>query len=334
MDIRPNSIFCLTILLLLNGCLYLPIPAPETQNVPAVTELEKSVGKPFYTVHEIVGEPVQVFVEDDKTHHYYLETQGFGELLVPYAVGGTLNEIYHCYQLTYDKSNKLQSVAVGDKGLRLYRSKTDCRESFWATKQIEFIDHHSTQIHEMLKANAKEGDRNTAFRLAYSFDDFAETVRLADYGDREASTILAKLFYDVGYERRYKRKLRRSKLISDAKYGDPKAQLSLYYTTVPSNLVSAYQWLCRSAGNGYPEAQYRLANIYEHGSDGREISYTKAYLWYMLSDKSGSKWGDDAQRIRNEYLDAQSLTAANKMLREWQPGQCEVDLSVKEIGEY
>ena len=325
-----NGSSCLIVLFLVNGCLYLPVSAPETQNVPETTELETLVEKPLNDVLGIVGEPIQIFIEDDKKHHFYLETQEFGLLIIGgpgYAVGGTLNEIYHCYQLTYDKYNTLRSVAVGEKGLRLYRSKTDCRKSFWTTEQIELFDKQSAQLREVLKAKAQAGDRSAAFELALEYHDTSEIELRANNGDRDAIILLIEIFAEDSYKDEL--------VLFDARHGDAEAQFNLYFNLNRTFPESAHQWLCKSADQGYARACFRLAANYENGTKYIETDYVKAYMWYVLGVQSGGSWGKDhSGRVKTEYLSPESFAAAREAIRTWQPGQCEVDLGVQEKDEY
>jgi TPR repeat protein len=105
--------------------------------------------------------------------------------------------------------------------------------------------------------------------------------------------------------------------------------LQFYYNTVEADSTSAHRWLCKSADQGNSEARYRLGMLYENGGEGIRKDYVSSYLWYVLSSQSGSYWGGrHALRLRENHLNAESITAAENMVAAWQPGQCEIDLAL------
>jgi hypothetical protein len=105
--------------------------------------------------------------------------------------------------------------------------------------------------------------------------------------------------------------------------------LHFYHDTVEEDSTSAHRWLCKSADQGNSEARYRLGMLYENGGEGIRKDYVSSYLWYVLSSQSGNYWGGrHALRLRENHLNAESITAAENMVAAWQPGQCEIDLAL------
>jgi len=114
-----------------------------------------------------------------------------------------------------------------------------------------------------------------------------------------------------------------------AKHGEPEAHLQLYFNTVAKEPRDAHQWLCQSADQGHPDARYRLALVFEHGQEGFDKDYVKAYVWYVLAAQSGSYWGEtNARRIASEHLTPGDLVEARRKVAEWRPGDCATDLGL------
>lgn len=106
------------------------------------------------------------------------------------------------------------------------------------------------------------------------------------------------------------------------------------YLTVPASTLQMYfddpshedakTWLCMSADEGDVQAQYRLALLYENGSEGLPKDYLMAYVWYRLAKSNGNymRSGEQAARII-DYLNSEQSMRAEKLIREWKPGMCE-----------
>lgn len=121
----------------------------------------------------------------------------------------------------------------------------------------------------------------------------------------------------------------KTKQLEEAEKGDLEAQLQQYYNQVNQAPAEAHRWLCKSADQGHPDARYRLALLYEHGNEGIERDYIRAYMWYVLAAETGSYWaGTHLQRLTREHLSPDETVAAKQGLREWKPGQCESDLGL------
>ena len=55
---------------------------------------------------------------------------------------------------------------------------------------------------------------------------------------------------------------------------------------VSRDYSQAHQWLTRAARLGYPDAQYRLGQMYEHG-DGVKRDRDTAMDWYRKASNQG-----------------------------------------------
>ena len=106
------------------------------------------------------------------------------------------------------------------------------------------------------------------------------------------------------------------------------AHFDRYQELVETDPNNAFQWLCKSADQGYQIARYELGNLLAFGRTGfSKRSYTRAYVWYSLSG-----YFDDQitrQSFVDRHLSEMEHDEAELMLREWQPGQCESDLGLK-----
>jgi TPR repeat protein len=89
----------------------------------------------------------------------------------------------------------------------------------------------------------------------------------------------------------------------------------------------AKKWLCRSADSGYAEAQYRLGLLYENGCEGVPKDRVMAFMWYRLSASSeiDMRFVDNALRVYQELTHEQAA-AADLLVQDWKPGQCEHNL--------
>ena len=114
-----------------------------------------------------------------------------------------------------------------------------------------------------------------------------------------------------------------------ATQGNPYTQLALFKDLRGTQPKVALVWLCRSADSGSQEAKIILKTIYENGGYPWiergivEPDFSLAYVWFVLSGaNSYSSQAYLASRTAEERLDAE------KMLKEWQPGNCERELGL------
>lgn len=100
------------------------------------------------------------------------------------------------------------------------------------------------------------------------------------------------------------------------------SDLQMYYND-PSH-SDAKKWLCRAADLGNPEAQYRLALLYENGSEGLTKDSVRAYMWYRISESTGGymRPSDQAERLLVTMTPEQA-GQAEQLVHNWRPGECE-----------
>ena len=136
-----------------------------------------------------------------------------------------------------------------------------------------------------------------------------------------------------------------SVVTQNAESGDPKAQFELYMLEDKTSP----KWLCRSADQGYIDAEMWLGYVLETGSYGFPLDITQSYIWYrraalgahqqevnkIIGDiKEASpkyyfgkgRLCDIAQKIvsMEDKLNAEKkLYDAEYMLEQWKPGDCE-----------
>jgi hypothetical protein len=106
--------------------------------------------------------------------------------------------------------------------------------------------------------------------------------------------------------------------------GDAEKQFKLYWQlpTGPENT----RWVCRAADQGHPAAQSRLGFLYSYGSEGLPKDTAKALMWYQLSASNGSQDASSEITRIQQTLTADQYTRSQELLRDWQPGLCELDI--------
>lgn len=115
------------------------------------------------------------------------------------------------------------------------------------------------------------------------------------------------------------------KVAESAYNGDAEAQLQMYWR-IPT--PDRFEWLCRSADQGHLDARYRIGILYEHGSEALPSDYVRAYQWYMMAAEVGAYWaGRAAERIK-EKLTPEQMAQAERLISEWRPGQCSLELKI------
>lgn len=109
-----------------------------------------------------------------------------------------------------------------------------------------------------------------------------------------------------------------------AQDGDPEAQLQLYY--LRRDPREKLKWLCRAADQGQRHAQTALANLYWKGCGVIKQDKTRAYVSLSLAVQAGAQeYQPNLDSVIQSMSQAQ-LTDAERMLANWEPGQCERDL--------
>lgn len=110
------------------------------------------------------------------------------------------------------------------------------------------------------------------------------------------------------------------RLQRDAELGDAVAQFNLGIVygnrsgepgyAVENRRVDAIRWLLRSANQGLPRAQSRLAEIYVDGPDASKDA-VKACAWFLLA--AAGQPGARGQDARSRYERAASLLTATQV---------------------
>lgn len=173
---------------------------------------------------------------------------------------------------------------------------------------------------EPLKELAWDGDLQASIDLYQITGKWRPLERLAELGDPVASARLKK--YPRNPESMIKG-LSHREFYENAERGDPDAQLQVYYDP---NADDPLLWLCRAAGNRNPEAAFRLALLYENGIEGVTQDHVRARLWYRLAAMMGHPWGKaNADRLAANFR-SPDLEKVQRLLEQWQAGQCEVQL--------
>lgn len=109
-----------------------------------------------------------------------------------------------------------------------------------------------------------------------------------------------------------------------AEQGDKKAMLQLFWSI---NGPERLRWLCRAAGQGSADAEYRVGTVYRYGMIGfvpQDI--VRAYLWYRLAAKNGHiSANSEADELARQMTSVQ-LNSAEMLMTEWEPEHCEAHL--------
>jgi len=110
-----------------------------------------------------------------------------------------------------------------------------------------------------------------------------------------------------------------------AEKGDAASQFALYrIADAPERFV----WLCRAADQGYAAAQLELGRLYWKGLKGVKQDSRWAYAWYSLAAQGGYKdWEVWELPSLTSQMTPRQLSQAQQMLAEWEPGQCERELT-------
>ena len=119
-----------------------------------------------------------------------------------------------------------------------------------------------------------------------------------------------------------------------AEPGNVDGQLILFKNLSEEQPEEALIWLCKSADSGGQKARIILKTMYEYGGypwikEGIvERDFRLAYVWYALSGADLS-----SRQTYLSYLTSEERLEAEKMLEDWRPGQCEIDLGLVSVTE-
>ena len=109
---------------------------------------------------------------------------------------------------------------------------------------------------------------------------------------------------------------------------DEKKLITIYFKMRENNPQFANTLLCYAAEHGYCEACKLLGGLHFTGN-GVPQSKEKAYVWYRLAEKYNCRdcCATSIDMIR-EWLSIDELSHAEVQLKNWEPGQCEIELGV------
>jgi hypothetical protein len=142
----------------------------------------------------------------------------------------------------------------------------------------------------------------------------------------------SRLIKDSGWKRltpSYIKTLTLAGLREQAEAGDVAAQLQLYWDPEEPQRLT---WLCRAADQGDANAQYRLGLLYRYGQEGLPQDYIRSYMWYKLAQTNGLLSADPEIDAVTRRISPAQLLEADRLVEEWQPGKCEHDISIVNMG--
>jgi TPR repeat protein len=91
------------------------------------------------------------------------------------------------------------------------------------------------------------------------------------------------------------------------------------------NYEAAVNWLCQAADQGHADAQFALGRMYVRGTavpPDYNPDFVPAYMWWRLAAKQDhAQAASRIDQIRS-LMSPVELDGAQKLVDEWQPGQC------------
>ncbi len=185
---------------------------------------------------------------------------------------------------------------------------------------------------EALEAAARQGDRDAQFRIGTRFLNDAGLdggpaaaarwfAKAAAQGHNEAQFMLASMFErGAGIEKDEAKAIALYRQAASA--GHVRAMHNLGAMLLKNTPAPSYReaaaWFEQAAAKGFPDSQYNLALLYEHGL-GVEQNLARAYQWYVLAAKAGVKEAEvQAERLRRTLPSAQNGTAG-RQAGSWRP---------------
>jgi len=350
------GIFLVICSLLVTGCVLVPVPLSSDYRSSDVlvssTRLSALRGKAIDQVIADVGEPAFRFNYQDSEYLIYRikgkEYRRDFEFTLPIPIAAVIGDY------TYDALNcvLLEFSAEGifhDYQASGWITGQSCIEKFWGRPERQVL-------RSALIEAASVGDVNAAIVLVEEFrltDAEVVSIRLregASKGDLHAARLLAVMFDEwepfgqlaeidplAAQEMDRLTQAKRASPTSVAGLGtgqvawlavqgDAEAQLQMYWNTLKEDVLAAHRWLCLSAEQGHPEARYRIATLYEFGSEEVLRNDVSAFIWYTLAAESGHIAAKKARSSIANRLTNEQNHSASRMVSTWRPGHCYVDL--------
>ncbi len=188
---------------------------------------------------------------------------------------------------------------------------------------------------EALETAARNGERDAQFRIGVRFlnDDGMNGGRAAAarwfakaaaQGHSEAQFMLASMLErGAGVEKDEAKAIALYRQAANA--GHVRAMHNLGAMLLKNATALTYReaasWFGRAAEEGFPDSQYNLALLYEHGL-GIEQDLSRAYQWYVEAAKGGVKEAAvKARQLRRMLPSAQNAPSGGKagQSSSWQP---------------
>jgi hypothetical protein len=304
-----------------SGCWNLGIKGEAPGSLGNIDLLQSFTGQESESVIREFGLPDELLSDGDKQFMVYSAKSADTNLImvmwipIPvWAINDKENTI-HCLRFELDSDNVVKEYRFKSKvmstvvypGIELL-SYSNCQEVFW-----------------IWEGNWKEPIKlQKATDFPSTWKEIEKQRNLETYAEREKRERRLKQF-------EVERQQQLEKLFQQAKQGNADAQLALFKRIRYQNPKESLRWLCKSADLGNEEARFIMAKAYEYGGyigirkGGIQQNNKLAYVWHALS---GLYDEEDLQFFADRHLTAAELSDANKLLREWQPGQCEKDLGL------
>ncbi len=81
--------------------------------------------------------------------------------------------------------------------------------------------------------------------------------------------------------------------------------------------------LCLAASQNHPTAALKLGEAYRHGLGSVEPDFIEAYKWYTMAAALGDRAAPNAMESLSAMLTSEQIAEAERLAREWRPGDCE-----------
>lgn len=123
-----------------------------------------------------------------------------------------------------------------------------------------------------------------------------------------------------------------------AEQGDSAASFKIFQLLAsdPKTTVEAWEYLCKAANAGFPEAQIEVAHWhrtkawYDLEDGQREQLNTAnvqpddqtAYAWYRLAEENNADFAATYRKSIGDHMTPDELAQAEQMVHDWTPGDC------------
>jgi len=91
-------------------------------------------------------------------------------------------------------------------------------------------------------------------------------------------------------------------------------------------LIKEIGLYCPNAELGHAYAQKRIADIFNLGLFNVGIDPIRSYVWYNLASTNGDIGASNSISKVVEQMSSAQLSEAQLLLKQWEPGHCEIDL--------